>query len=96
MTYADFVVAFPEFSDLAEAYVQAKLNEAAREISEAHWGTRFEDAQAYLAAHLLALTPMGFAAKLATPDGRSSYKTRLDDLRKQLPKRALLTGIDLP
>lgn len=57
---SEFRVFFPEFSNATsypDALVDARLQTALRIISAAYFGARASDAQAYLAAHLLAIGP---------------------------------------
>ncbi len=75
MDLAHFLIAFPEFGEADTPLVQAKLDEAAREIDASVWLTRADDGQGYLAAHLLAMSPMGNAAKLVTKDASTTYET---------------------
>jgi hypothetical protein len=63
-TRASFFVSFPEFSATDVNLVDAKLAEAAAEIDQDVWGDRATAGHGYLAAHLLAMSPFGNAAKL--------------------------------
>jgi hypothetical protein len=74
LTVDAFVLAFPEFSEVDAPYLQSKIDEAGRQIDPNTWGVRADDGQAYLAAHLLALSPLGNAAKLVAKDGSTTYE----------------------
>ncbi len=74
-TYDTFVVSFEEFSETDRPNVQAKLDEAALDIDQTVWGTRATKGHGYLTAHLLAMSPMGNAAKLVAKDGTTTYET---------------------
>jgi hypothetical protein len=75
LNLATFRARFPEFADADDALVQEKLDEAARRTPAGEWTTVENDAHAYLAAHLLALSPFGRDARLSEKDGSSTYGT---------------------
>lgn len=75
MDITAFLIRFPEFGEVDHPLLQAKLDEASREIDAGVWLTRADDGQGYLAAHLLAMSPMGNAAKLVAKDGSTTYET---------------------
>ena len=65
VTYEIFVESFPEFLDEFDvALVNAKLAEAGRRINRARWGALADDGQKYLAASLLANSPLAQQARL--------------------------------
>lgn len=73
MVYADFIGSFPEFAGAPQALIQAKLDEAARNMDLPVWGALADDGISYLAAHKLATSPAGQNARLITKDGTSTY-----------------------
>lgn len=76
LTLAEFVDRFPEFADAPPGLVQAKLDEADRRTPPRVWGVApARDAQGYLAAHLLAISPFGRDARLVSDDGATTYGT---------------------
>jgi hypothetical protein len=77
---AAFLVLFPEFGEVDDSLVEGKLAEALRSIDADVWGDFADDGQGYLAAHLLALSPMGNAAKLV--DGKKNTTTYEGHLRR--------------
>lgn len=64
---------FPEFSTAPTPLVQSRLDQAAVRIDTAVWGSRAGEGQAFLAAHLLALSPGGQFARLQSEKGKSTY-----------------------
>jgi len=65
MLLAAWRVQFPEFDAVSGTMAQAYLDAAALEVDPAVWGNKADQGQAYLAAHKLALSPYGQAARLA-------------------------------
>lgn len=70
-----FLAKYPEFDGQAKnlRLIGAKLAEAGRRVDPAVYGDLADDAQAALAAHLLASSPMGQNAKLVAKDGNTTY-----------------------
>ena len=66
VTPASFKAARPEFRQLTDTQVQAALDEAALLVDTEVWGDRTDMGVSYRAAHLLALSPHGKAARLIT------------------------------
>ena len=65
VTYEIFVESFPEFLDEFDvALVNAKLAAAGRRINRNWWGQQADDGQMYLAASLLANSPLAQQARL--------------------------------
>lgn len=77
MSYATFVAQFPEFVQVPQANVQPVLDAALLELDPNIWGLMIDQAQAYTAAHKLALSPMGNNARLVTKDGSTTYEKQL-------------------
>lgn len=73
MTYAEFIVQFPEFSKAGEALVQAHLDAATACTSEAAFGDLYSQAIAYLAAHMLAMSPFSQQMRIDKSSGSSTY-----------------------
>ncbi len=87
-TFATFIAAFAEFSETDQAYVQAKLDEAALDIDECVWGTRATVGHGNLTAHLLVMSPYGNGAKLVEKETKTYYEIRYKALL-----RAVTAGI---
>jgi hypothetical protein len=74
---------FPEFAKANTGRIQAALDDAAANTSEAVFGASTERAQVLLAAHTLASGPSGREAKFRVIDSTTVYLTerhRLEDL----------------
>lgn len=84
---ATFLVRFPEFARADADLVEAKLEEAARRVDASVWGAKADDGTYYLAAHLLAVSPFGMNARLASDRGSSTY---LEEYRRM--QRAVSAG----
>ncbi len=72
---------FPEFRTVSDSLVRSMLGAAALELDLSVWGpfgvdpgpqTKADQAQMYLAAHKLAVSPFGQAAKMVM-DARTGY-----------------------
>lgn len=94
VTLSTFRTHFPSFVRTEDAFVEAKLAEANRLIQGAYWGDLTEDAQLYMAAHLLSLSPYGVNAATSEPNGKTAtvYSQHLDYLRARLPIRGLVAS----
>ena len=85
LTRDEFVDRFPEFRETPPELVQWKLNEAERRTPASIWGHEAaRDAQGYLAAHLLAISPYGRDARLQNDDGSTTYGTTRDRMELEL------------
>jgi len=75
LSVAEFRAMFPEFptGTAEDLHVTAKLSAASLNIDADVWGDRARIGGLYLAAHLLATSPFGMAARLASADGTSTY-----------------------
>lgn len=76
LTVSEFLDRFPEFKpayDNTPAMVQNAIDQAHRRTPADIWGDREDDAQGWLAAHLLAISPFGREASLVNQDGSTSY-----------------------
>lgn len=58
-TIADFTTRFPEYKNTDPIYVQSALDDAELLISETAFGTLYDLAIMYHAAHRLAVSPFG-------------------------------------
>lgn len=85
ISLAQFRIEFPEFISATDAFVQAYLDKANLRIDRSVWDSDpnrlFGDSgQGYMAAHMMALSPMGMGAKLVDSKGNTTYKTHYDEL----------------
>ncbi len=69
---------FPEFNTCPDWLAQSRLDQAAVQIDPTIWGNRSGEGQAYLAAHLLALSPSGQFSRLQSEKGKTTYGTYYD------------------
>jgi hypothetical protein len=79
-----FKLSFPEFRSTADELIQLQLDRAARHCDPEAYLTKYEDAVMYRAAHLLALSPQGAAAKMVNKDGTTSYQVHFDEIRREV------------
>lgn len=93
MNIDQFLISFPEFADTDADLVNAKLVEAGNELDSEMWGTNFDAAQGYLAAHKLALSPMGQNARLLPLDGVTTYEKHLRALLIATVPGASVVGV---
>ena len=84
LTPSEFKLSFPEFRSTADELIQAQLDRAARHCDPLVYLTKHEDAVMYRAAHLLALSPQGAAARLVGADGSTTYQIHFDEIRREL------------
>jgi Protein of unknown function (DUF4054) len=61
---ATFRAQRPEFDQTEDTIVQMALEDAAAQMDAATFGAKFDLAQSFLAAHLLAKSPFGHSARL--------------------------------
>lgn len=85
--YQSFITLNPEFTDASVAQVSAELAAAALVWDPAGlgnlnpvWGNLLDQGVRFLAAHRLALSPWGQAARLVAKDGTTTYETHLKKL----------------
>lgn len=79
-----FVVQFPEFAGVDAGLLQAHLDAAALEIDAGVWRAKADQGTYYLAAHKLALSPLGNNAELVAKDGTTTYEKHYEKLKKQV------------
>lgn len=90
MNLAAFRVRFPEFDAVADALVQARLDDALLELDSNDWGDLLDQGQSYLAAHKLALSPYGQQARLAV-NFETTYHKHFEKLKRQVTVAAIVT-----
>lgn len=82
---AAFRARHPEFQNVDSTLLQTKLDDAAKRLSPAVFGDRFDEAHAWCAAHLAASAPWGSAARLqGTTDGSTVYSAALERLMREV------------
>jgi hypothetical protein len=87
--YGLFITQFPEFVGVAPSQINAFLAAAALEIDTQVWGATAQQGQFWLAAHRLAASPFGQAAKMITsPLARRYDRTTYGQTFKELQIQA--------
>lgn len=96
VTATSFKARFEEFSravskgDLTNDVITAFISAAEVELSSSSFGSKYDEAVLYQAAHLLALSPYGLQMRLVNKEGRTTYGDRVERLAKGLTGRVLL------
>lgn len=84
MTYSTFVLQYPEFAAIDQPFVQAWLDAANLEIDREVWGAKADSGQGLLAAHKMALSPMGRNARTDKPTTTTVYGVSYDEMVLQV------------
>lgn len=74
MDLAAFRTRYPEFETAGDSFLQAVLDEAETELNSAEIGDAFNAAHGLLAAHKVAISPYGVAARMLNEEGKSTYE----------------------
>jgi hypothetical protein len=95
VTYDSFILSFPEFSEVDQTYIEAKIGEASALNDSSAWGSDLigNIAVLYYAAHLLCISPYGKQMQLLNDDGHSTYGDHFE--RRILPlirRRGQISG----
>jgi Protein of unknown function (DUF4054) len=80
MTLSEFRLMFPEFRTAQDTFIQAFLDDAATMVSETSCGSRYSLLHGLKAAHLIATSPAGVAAKMVSKDGTTTYGTQFREV----------------
>lgn len=84
MTRGEFRVLFSEFNGVGDLTIDAYLAQALLRLSPKMYGNRIDEAQGYLTAHKLALSPAGQAARLAPAQGDTTYWTHFKQIMREV------------
>jgi hypothetical protein len=90
---ASFVARYPEFTEInevASAAIDAAISDAKEFVDQGVWKTRYEAAVLCKAAHILAMSPLGEAARLDKKGDRTTYGVVFEEMRKALPIRMMV------
>jgi hypothetical protein len=68
-----FRARFPEFRTADDTLVSACLAAAAGETDSGEFGAAYDEAHGLLAAHKLAISPFGQAARMVSDKGQTTY-----------------------
>lgn len=84
VTVLQFKAEFPEFDNTENAVIQSRLSMASRQINATVWGAKTNDGIKMLAAHLIALAPLGEQAKLRHENRGTIYGDQYEALKAQV------------
>jgi hypothetical protein len=87
VTYASFIVLYPEFAETTAALVTAKINEATSLETAALWGSDRDSAIALHTAAALAGGPLGEQAFLSVSDNKEGSNKYAKELQARREKR---------
>jgi hypothetical protein len=82
MSHINFTKRFPEFADTDPSLIEMALSEARSEINHEHFGDTFVLVVQYLAAHKLAISPMGENCRLEGAQEKTIYQLEYERLCK--------------
>ncbi|MGH7250200.1 MAG: DUF4054 domain-containing protein [Minisyncoccia bacterium] len=82
MRHQNFTTRFPEFENTDPSLIEMALGEARNEINPKYFGDTFELVVQYLAAHKLAISPMGEPCRLAASPEKTTYQLEYERLCK--------------
>jgi hypothetical protein len=85
VSYAQFVEEFPEFANVGETVVQARLDMAALQVNASAYGGKRDMAIKYLAADLIARSPYGEMARLSPTGAKTIYRETFEAIQRQIP-----------
>jgi hypothetical protein len=80
MSIKYFLQRFPEFEDTEAKLLEMALSEAQSEMNRNYWGELFDVASLYLAAHKLAISPMGEPSRLDGMAEKNVYQLEYERL----------------
>ena len=84
MSTERFLKRFPEFdqNSVDPSLIEMVIAEAQREMNRSYWGELFEQGSHVLAAHKLAMSPMGEACRLDGAEEKTIYQIEYERLCK--------------
>ena len=84
VTRITLIARFPEFTSTPEALVNASIADAILQVDSDYYGTKADMAITYLAAHLIALNPLGEMARLDKKGEKTIYLLLFDKVKRSL------------
>lgn len=84
VTAASLKIRFPEFVDAEDALVTASITDAALMVDSSFYGAKADMAITWLAAHYVAVNPMGELARLVKDDGTTTYLLGFNQVQKSI------------
>jgi hypothetical protein len=84
VTIERFLARFPEFDEkgIKSSLIEMAIAEAQNEMNRSYWGELFEPVSHLLAAHKLAISPMGEACRLDVSSEKTIYQIEYERLCK--------------
>jgi Protein of unknown function (DUF4054) len=84
MNLERFLARFPEFDErgIKSSLIAMAIAEAQNEMNRTYWGEMFEAASHLLAAHKLAISPMGEPCRLEATSEKTIYQLEYERLCK--------------
>lgn len=79
-----FKAEFPEFANTENALIQSRLTMATARVNSTVWGSRQNDGIKMLAAHLIALSPLGEQAKLKHENRGTIYGDQFEAMKSEV------------
>jgi hypothetical protein len=85
MSLERFLKRFPEFNQqgVEPDLIEMTIAEAQSEMNKKYWGELFEQGSHFLAAHKLAISPMGEACRLEVSQEKTIYQLEYERLCKK-------------
>lgn len=91
LTTGAFLNRFPEFAETEAGLVSSAIAEALENLNATAFGELLDEAQGYLAAHKLAVSPFGRSARLSSNDGTSTYLGEFRRIKRMVSPRFMVT-----
>ena len=79
LTAASFLISYPEFANIPETMINARIADAAHKVNAEYWGDELDHGQALWTAHLLITSPAGQSARLSSDKAESIYRAAYDE-----------------
>jgi hypothetical protein len=85
MSLVRFLKRFPEFDDkgIEHSLIEMAIAEAQSEMNKKYWGELFDEGSHFLAAHKLAISPMGENCRLDGNQEKTIYQLEYERLCKK-------------
>lgn len=84
VTRTTLIARFPEFTSTPEALVDACIVDAALMVDEDYYGTKADMAVTFLAAHYIAMNPLGEMARLDKKGEKTTYLVLYESVKRSL------------
>ena len=78
------ITRFPEFTNATEALVTACIAEAELMVDRSYYGEKADMAVTHLAAHLVAINPLGEMARLDKKGDKTIYLISFEKIKRSL------------